>query len=381
MLTVDQFWEATYLQSAVYFAGVRARSDRKNKQSKIERLFDAAGFDELIGKGILTAIKLHFGERGNDTFVNPILVRPIADRIRACGGKPFLTDTNTLYGGSRANAVDHLQTAAEHGFGCTVAGAPVIIADGLQSDNYREVQINKKHFKHVKIAGEIASSGSMIVVSHFKAHLPAGFGGAIKNLGMGCAPAAGKAEQHSAKPIFNAELCQGCGICAESCPRSAITVEKKIRAVHYEVCTGCGKCLRVCPTHTLDFNWFVEVAPFMERLVEYALGAISGKEGRVGFYNILLNITPDCDCVPWSDASLVPDIGILASRDPVAIDKASYDLVNLQMGLANSLLRKNHEPGMDKFLGVWENTLGNIQIEYGDEIGLGSKEYRLVEID
>jgi len=368
------------LQSAVYFSSVRARSFNENKVSRIQRLFEAAGMDKVIRKGDLTAIKLHFGERGNDSFVNPILVRPIVERINALGAKPFLTDTNTLYGGSRANAADHIQTATEHGFGYAVAGAPVIIADGLRSDFYREVRIGQKHFQEVKIAGEIASADSMIVISHFKAHLPAGFGGAIKNLGMGCAPAIGKAEQHSAKPIFNAELCTGCRQCMECCPNSAITVQKKISAVNYEVCTGCGKCLRVCQTHAIDFNWFVEVPSFMERLTEYALGAISGKKDRVGFFNFLLNITPDCDCVPWSDAPLVPDIGILASRDPVAIDQASFDLVNSQKGIENTLLRKNQEPGQDKFQGVWESTLGHIQVEYGSSIGLGNREYKLIEV-
>jgi uncharacterized Fe-S center protein len=368
------------LKSTVYFAGVRARSYADNKQNKILGLFEAAGLDDVVRKGDLTAIKIHFGERGNDSYVNPVLVRPIAKKIRALGAKPFLTDTNTLYGGSRANAVDHLQTAEEHGFCQAVAGAPVIIADGLQGDDFQEVPIDRKHFRSVKIAGEIASANSMIVVSHFKAHLPAGFGGAVKNLGMGCAPALGKAEQHSAKPIFNAELCSGCRACMDNCPNQAITVEKKISAISYDLCTGCGKCLRVCPTHALDFDWFVEVPPFMERMTEYALGAITGKEGRVGFFNFLLNITPDCDCVPWSDAPFVPDIGILASKDPVAIDQASYDLVNRQMGLANTLLQKNLEPGKDKFLGIWESTLGNIQLDYGAKIGLGNKEYRLVEI-
>ncbi len=368
------------MKSTVYFAGVRARSFQDNKQNRIKGLFDAAGLDEVVQKGDLTAIKIHFGEIGNDSFVNPVLVRPIAEKIRALGAKPFLTDTNTLYGGSRANAIDHLQTAAEHGFVPAVAGAPVIIADGLQGDNFQEVAVDRKHFRRVMIAGEVASANSMIVVSHFKAHLPAGFGGAIKNLGMGCAPALGKAEQHSSKPIFNSALCSGCCSCMDGCPQRAITVEKRISAINFDRCTGCGKCLRVCPTHCLDFNWFVEVPPFMERMTEYAYGAIKGKENRIGFFNFLLNITPDCDCVPWSDAPIVSDIGILASRDPVAIDQASCDLVNRQMGLANSLLQKNHEPGADKFLGVWESTLGNIQLDYGAEIGLGNKEYRLIEI-
>lgn len=368
------------MESTVYFASIRSRSDKDSKVNKIRRLFDAARFSQVTGKGDLTSIKLHFGELGNDSYVSPVLVRQIVDKVRALGAKPFLTDTNTLYGGSRANSVDHLVTAIEHGFDYSVAGAPLMIADGLNSDYYREAEIDGKHFKSVKIAGEIAAANSLIVVSHFKAHLPAGFGGAVKNLGMGCAPAAGKSEQHSAKPIFNQELCVGCNSCAECCPVSALIVKEKISSVNYDICQGCGKCLRVCPTHAIDFNWFVELPPFMERIAEYALGVVKGRKGKTGYFNILLNITPDCDCVPWSDAPFVPDIGILASRDPVAIDHASYDLVNKQIGLRNSMLQRNYGPGEDKFKGVWENTDGLIQLRYGEKIGLGNFDYRLIEV-
>lgn len=368
------------MESTVYFANAHARSDKESKVNKIRKLFDAAGFSETIRKGDLTAIKLHFGELGNDSYVSPVLVRQIVDKVKTLGAKPFLTDTNTLYGGSRANSVDHIATAIQHGFDYAVVDAPLIIADGLNSDYYSNIEIDKKHFKSVKIAGEIAAADSMIVVSHFKAHLPAGFGGAVKNLGMGCCPAIGKSEQHSAKPIINQELCIGCKICMENCPVSALTVNEKISGVDYDACQGCGKCLRVCPTHAIDFNWFVELPPFMERLTEYALGAAKGKIGRIGYFNFLLNITPDCDCVPWSDHPFVPDIGILASSDPVAIDHAGYDLVNDQMGLKGSLLKSNFEPGKDKFKGVWENTDGLIQIDYGAQIGLGNKDYRLIEV-
>jgi uncharacterized Fe-S center protein len=368
------------MESAVYFASARARTDMESKVSKIRRLFDAAGFSEIIRNGDLTAIKLHFGEMGNDAYVNPVFVRQIADKIKALGAKPFLTDTNTLYGGSRANSVDHITTAIQHGFDYAVVGAPIIIADGLNSDYYSVVEIDKKHFKSVKIAGEISASDSMMVLSHFKAHLPAGFGGALKNLAMGCASAAGKSEQHSAKPIVSQELCTGCKSCMENCPVCALVVEERLSSINYDACRGCGKCLRVCPTHAIDFNWFVELPSFMERLAEYALGAIKGKEGRAGYFNFLLNITPDCDCVPWSDHPIVPDIGILASKDPVAIDRASYDLVNNQIGLQGSLLQRNHEPGADKFKGVWEDTEGLIQIDYGSRIGLGNRNYRLIEV-
>jgi uncharacterized Fe-S center protein len=220
----------------------------------------------------------------------------------------------------------------------------------------------------------------LIVLSHFKGHLLSGFGGAIKNLGMGCAPAAGKAEQHSTRPIFNPDLCIGCGQCAETCPSSAVTVERKISSIDFNACKGCGECLRICPAHAIDFDWMVQVPPFLERMAEYALGAIQGKQGKVGFFNFLLNITPDCDCLPWSDAPIVPDIGILASKDPVAIDHASYDLVNSQAGLEGSLLQRNRQPGKDKFQGLWEYTDGLYQVKYGERIGLGNSDYRLIEI-
>lgn len=368
------------MESAVYFADVRARSDKENKLNKIRRLFDAAGLAEVVRKGDLTATKLHFGERGADAYINPVLVRGIVDTVRALGANPFLTDTNTLYSGGRANSADHLATAIEHGFAFAVVGAPLIIADGLRGENFREVLISKKHFQSVKIAADIVAADSMIVLSHFKGHILSGFGGALKNLGMGCAPAAGKAEQHSTRPIFNPELCVGCRRCSEICPVAAITVETHISGIDYNACRGCGECLRVCPGHALDFDWMVQVPPFLERMAEYALGAVQGKGGRMGFVNFLLNITPDCDCLPWSDAPFVPDIGILASKDPVAIDHASYDLVNRQLGSRNSLLKHNFEPGRDKFKGIWEYTKGPHLLEYAAGIGLGSMDYRLIEI-
>lgn len=216
------------MKSTVYFTSVRARSDKDNKISKIKKLFDAAGLAEVASEGELTAVKVHFGERGTDAYINPVLVRQVVDKLKALGARPFVADTNTLYGGGRANSADHAVTAIEHGFDYSVVGAPVIIADGLKSQNLSDVRIEGRHFQSVKIAGDIVAADSLIVLSHFKGHLLSGFGGAIKNLGMGCAPAAGKAEQHSTRPIFNPDLCIGCGQCAETCPSSAVTVETKI---------------------------------------------------------------------------------------------------------------------------------------------------------
>lgn len=368
------------MSSSVYFADMRSRSDKETKQIKIQRLFDIAGFGEMIRKGDLTAIKVHFGEIGNDTFVSPYFARQVVRKVRDAGGRPFLTDTNTLYGGGRANSVDHINTAIEHGFAYSVVGAPLIIADGLRGDSHTSVTIRKKHFSSVTIAGDIARADSMIVLSHFKGHILSGFGGAIKNLGMGCAPAAGKAEQHKARPILYEDRCIGCGRCAEICPRSAITIRDGKSRFDLELCLGCGECLRFCQQHAIDFNWVVEIPPFVERMAEYALGAVKVKQDRTGFFNFLIDVTPDCDCIPWSDAPIVPDIGILASRDPVAIDHASLDLVNGQMGLEGTFLERNRAPGSDKFKGCWEHTMGYHQIEYGEEIGLGSSDYQLIKI-
>ncbi len=215
------------MKSAVYFASLRAHSDQESTTAKVQRLFERAGFSDVIAPHDKTAIKLHFGELGNDGFISPVYVRQVVEKVKECGALPFLTDTNTLYLGSRSNAVDHITTAILHGFDYAVTGAPIIIADGLFGKNVAQVKIDKKHFNTVTIAGDIALADSMIVLSHFKGHIVSGFGGAIKNLAMGCAPPEGKRAQHNARPFTIAEKCTGCGTCAEVCPKTAITIENK----------------------------------------------------------------------------------------------------------------------------------------------------------
>ncbi len=368
------------MASKVYFVNLRSRSDKNNKITKIRRLFEKAGFDNFIDEGDLTAVKLHFGERGNDTFINPVFVRQVVDKIKEAGGKPFLTDTNTLYSGSRHNSVDHMITAIEHGYDYAVIGAPIIIADGLRSENIKEVEINKKHFKKVKLAKDMVSADGMIVLSHFKGHEMAGFGGAIKNLGMGGAPAVGKKEQHALKMDVQNDKCVGCGQCAKVCPEQAITIENRKASVSHDKCIGCGECMTVCKPKAIGMDWSAEMNPFIERLTEYAFGAAKPHENKIGYINFLINITPDCDCVPWSDAPIVPDIGFLASTDPVALDKACYDLVNKQSVNSHSMLSCDCKAGEDKFHALRSETRGSHQLSYGEEIGMGSCEYELIEI-
>jgi len=368
------------MASHVYFARLKAGGSDESIIARVQQLFDAAHFARLIEADAPTAIKLHFGERGNDSYIRPVFVRQVVDKIKVHGGKPFITDTNTLYTGARHNSIDHMNTAIEHGFDYAVVGAPLIIADGLTGEWYGDTKIAKKHFTSVKIAGGIVSAPSMIVMSHFKGHALAGFGGAIKNLGMGCAPGLGKMDQHKGmKPIVNEAGCVACGVCLEVCPRGAITLEEGVSRIGRDLCAGCGECMMACTTSSISYDWEKDLRVFMEMLTEYAFGATSGKHA-IGYFNFLLQITPDCDCVPWSAAPIVPDIGVLASTDPVAIDAASRDLVNQQQGLPGTRLTSNLAPGEDKFKGVWSDTDGTLQLTYGEKIGLGTRSYDLIEL-
>lgn len=318
--------------SKVYYCSLYSDSKSRNLPNNVKKLFERAGFREFISENEQVAIKLHFGEKGNTTYMSPVAVRQVVDKVKEHGGKPFLTDTNTLYSGSRTNSVDHITTAIENGFAYAVVNAPIIIADGLYSRNSVDVEINQKHFDKVKIGGEIYNSHSMIVMSHFKGHEMAGFGGALKNLAMGCASAPGKQMQHSdAKPGVDKDKCIGCSKCVKSCPVGAINIEEKKAKINHEICYGCGECPTVCPTRAVTIQWETDSDIFVEKMAEYAYGAISNKKDKVGFITFIMNVTPLCDCVPWSGRPISHDIGILASKDPVALDKACYDLVCAEM--------------------------------------------------
>ncbi len=326
----------------------KALADRKNKWTENDEV----------------AIKVHFGEKGNTRYVPPGHIRPIIEALRPLKGQLFLTDANTLYRGMRLNATDHLKIAKEHGF--DALKTKIVIADGQSGEEEEEVKISGRIFSGVKIARGIARAKALIVISHFKGHILFGFGGALKNLGMGCGSRAGKLEMHSKiKPYVNAE-CISCGQCVENCPADAISMRQDEKAViDPERCIGCAECIAICGSEAIEIPWHgVTSLEAMERCAEYALGAAKGK--ACVCVNFVNHITKDCDCMPDSEV-IGKDVGLVASADPVACDQASYDLV-LKTNRNVDIFRK--ATGVD----------GSHITRYGAAIGLGDNRYALVEL-
>lgn len=366
----------------VYRINMRAESENDSVLLRLSRLTNRL-IAERMEKNDFVAVKVHFGERGNHGFVRPVFVRAIVEAVREAGGKPFLTDTNTLYTGFRHNAVDHLETALFHGFGYPAVPAPVIIADGLRGSEEEEVKIAGHHFQKVKIARAIWEADFLLVVTHVKGHIEAGLGGSIKNVGMGCAARAGKQMQHGETffPNPREDRCIGCQRCIWHCPANALFLnERKKAQLKRELCIGCAECLLYCPTGAIEPAWSSESKTLQERMVEYALGVLKGKGEKVAFLNFLTDISPDCDCAPWHDAALVPDMGILGSHDIVAIDQASADCVTQAQGLSGTKLQKAFVSGTDKFMDVHPQANWQNQIYYAEKMGLGRKEYTLVDV-
>jgi len=330
------------LMSEVYFADLRADRASKSVPQKISRLFKRAGLADTFHKGDLVAIKSHFGESNSTSFLRPQYVSTIVDLVAAKGGKPFLTDCNTLYLGGRSNAVDHLSLAAKHGFAPPVVNAPMVIGDGLTGQDSFEIPVGLKHCKTVKVGTVVEHTDSILCVSHVKGHMLSGIGGAIKNLGMGFGSRAGKLDMHhNIKPVVKTPSCKGCGECARHCPAGAISIIDKKARIARKKCIGCGECFVSCFNDAISPGKWAPAEELEERMVEYCYGIIKekGKE-RIGYVSFIVDVTPHCDCVPWSDMPFVTDVGILASKDIVAIDQAAGDLINAQVGLEGSVLRR-----------------------------------------
>ncbi len=331
-------------------------------------------------------MKIHFGESGNTAHIRPQLVRKIIDALKGLGAKPFLTDTNTLYVGSRTEAWSHLNTALDHGFSRDVTGAPSIIADGLRGNNKVMIATAGRHIKSAHIAADIHNADGLVVLTHFKGHELTGFGGALKNVGMGCAAREGKLEQHSnISPKVNKKKCVGCGECAVWCRGQAIEVtgeaEERKASINPENCVGCAECILSCPQGAIQIQWNESIPVFMEKMIEYAGAVISAKKGKALFVTFITDVSPLCDCNPFSDRPIVPGIGILAGNDPVAIDQAAVDLVNAAPGNPLSALAHALEPGGDKIKALYPEIDWKSQLSYAEKLGLGSTHYELEFID
>ena len=369
------------MASTVFCTDLRA-GPRENLHDKLERLLDTAGLPQVVGRGDLTAVKLHFGERGGHAYIRPTFVRRVVDRVRALGGKPFLTDSSTLYPGERKEAVAALTCAIENGFAYAVVNAPLLMCDGLRGHSARRVPVRGEILQAVDIGLEILEADALVVLSHFKCHELTGFGGALKNLGMGCASRSGKLEQHStAAPQVSAEHCTVCDACVKACAHDAIDFASGKAHIVNQRCTGCGRCISVCEPQAIRIQWNEQAPLVMKKMAEYALGAVSGKAGKVLFVNFVTQVSPACDCYGYSDAPIVPDLGILAGTDPVALDQACADLVIQARGLPDTAMVHGHEPGGDKFRGVHPEIDWAVTLAHAERLGLGQRAYQLVRLD
>ena len=361
--------------SPVYFTDMRT-SNSENLPGKLKRLIDSAGLGSLDFDRKFVAIKVHFGEPGNMAFLRPQWARVIADYVKARGGLPFLTDCSTLYVGERKNALEHLDVARRHGFTPDALGCNVIIADGLKGTDEAVVQIPGNYVTEAKIGHALADADIIISLNHFKGHCEAGFGGAMKNLGMGCGSRSGKMEMHSAgKPRVNTKLCRGCGACAKGCGMDAIDMVARRAVIRHERCAGCGRCIGLCNFDAIPPLYDEVHDVLCRKIVEYALAVVQGKPQF--HINMAIDVTPECDCFGNNDVPIVPDVGMLAAFDPVALDKASADLVNAAPALDSAL-----SPGYqgDYFDALHPGTSWSEQIAHGEKIGLGKAQYDLIRI-
>lgn len=368
------------MSSKVWFVSASSDSSASNLPTKLRRLWKATGFAEKLSPGQLIAIKMHFGEEGNTTYLRPEFAALYADAVKETGAKPFVTDSQTLYRGQRSNAVDHFNLAIRHGFSYATLGCPLIFGDGLWGRDSVDVEIGQKHFQTIRMGSAYYYMDGAVVLSHVKGHILAGMGAALKNISMGMASRAQKQALHSEqRPTINRENCVACGACIKWCPEEAISLVEGKASINHELCIGCGECVSVCRFDAVDINFQTEVRSMLERMAEFCYGYHQLKGDRTLYINFLLDITPDCDCAGWSDTPLVPDVGVLASFDPVAIDRASGDLVNEQQGLQETRLHSNLAPGEDKFEGLTGSPWYYL-LEYAEQLGVGSREYELVKL-
>ncbi|MBQ7090619.1 MAG: DUF362 domain-containing protein [Clostridia bacterium] len=367
--------------SKVYYTDFRA-DYKENLLQKLRRLCLTAGINNIDFDNKYTAIKIHFGELGNLAFLRPNYARVVADLVKELGGKPFLTDCNTLYVGSRKNALDHLETAYLNGFSPLTTGCHILIGDGLKGTDEVYVPVDGEYVKEAKIGRAVMDADVFISLNHFKGHECTGFGGALKNIGMGCGSRAGKMEMHSdGKPFVVQKKCIGCRACAKICAHDAPAFAENKATIDHAKCVGCGRCLGICPTDAIRDASDSSNERLNFKIAEYSKAVV---QDRPHFHiSLICDVSPNCDCHAENDAAIIPNVGMLASFDPVALDQACADLCNAQPALANSQLGDNLKGSPakgDRFVLNHPDTDWRACLAHAEKIGLGSREYELVTL-
>lgn len=364
--------------SKVYFTNLRATSDQ-NLLQKLAMLVKKAGIESIDFQKKYTAIKIHFGEPGNLAFLRPNYAKVIVDIIKQQSGKVFLTDCNTLYVGRRKNALDHLDSAYENGFSPFSTGCHAIIADGLKGTDEALVPVDGDYVKEAKIGRAIMDADIFISLTHFKGHESTGFGGAVKNIGMGCGSRAGKMEMHSSgKPHVDTPLCIGCRRCMHNCAHDAIKMVEHKAQIDHDKCVGCGRCIGVCPEDAVQPASDESNDILNKKMAEYTLAVL---KGRPHFHiSLVMDVSPYCDCHSENDLPIIPDVGMFASFDPIALDRACADACNRQPVLPGSRLSELPHNHQDHFHNNHPETNWESQLTHSEKLGIGTQDYELIEV-
>ena len=373
-------------KSKVFFTDFRTKAHGDGLPTKLRKLILKAGLADIDMDGKFVAIKMHFGELGNISYLRPNYARAVVEAVKSLGGKPFLTDCNTMYPGSRKNAIEHLYCAWENGFTPLTVGCPIIIGDGLKGTDDVDVPVvGGEYVKSAKIGRAVMDADIFISLNHFKGHEMTGFGGAIKNIGMGCGSRAGKTDQHSGgQPRISEKRCRGCMKCLAQCANNGLYFDADTRKmkVNTDNCVGCGRCLGACNFDAISFE--NEQAPELlnRRMAEYAKAVV---DGRPNFHiSLALDISPNCDCHAENDAPILPNIGMFASADPLALDQACVDACLAATPMPGSQLYDHmHSPDFHDHHDHFKNSTPESEwrscLEHAEKIGLGTRQYELIK--
>ena len=374
-------------KSTVYFTDFRTKAFGDGLPNKLRKLIRRAGIERLNMDGKFVAIKMHFGELGNISYLRPNYARAVVDVVKELGGKPFLTDCNTMYPGSRKNALEHLYCAWENGFTPLTVGCPILIGDGLKGTDDVEVPVaGGEYVRAAKIGRAIMDADVFISLTHFKGHEMTGFGGTIKNIGMGCGSRAGKKEQHSnGQPTIDPEICRGCMRCQRECANGGLEFDEAARRMHVNTknCVGCGRCLGACNFDAISFGDNAALTELNCRMAEYTKAVV---DGRPNFHiSLVVDVSPNCDCHCENDAPILPNLGMFASFDPLALDQACVDACLAASPMPNSQLSDHMaEKGFidhhDHFKNSTPESEWRSCLAHAEKIGLGSREYELVVV-